>query len=179
MAKLHDYYRDTVVNELKAKFNYSSVMQVPRIEKITLNMGVGEALTDKKLLDNAVADLTAISGQKPLVTKARKSVAGFKIRQGYPIGCKVTLRGERMWEFFERLITIAVPRIRDFRGLNAKSFDGRGNYSMGVREQIIFPEIDYDKVDRVRGLDITITTTARTDEEGQALLAAFNFPFRK
>lgn len=158
MAKLHDYYRDTVVNELKAKFNYSSVMQVPRIEKITLNMGVGEALTDKKLLDNAVADLTAISGQKPLVTKARKSVAGFKIRQGYPIGCKVTLRGERMWEFFERLITIAVPRIRDFRGLNAKSFDGRGNYSMGVREQIIFPEIDYDKVDRVRGLDLGTKT---------------------
>ncbi|QIM61926.1 50S ribosomal protein L5 [Pasteurellaceae bacterium Orientalotternb1] len=179
MAKLHDYYRDTVVNELKAKFNYSSVMQVPRIEKITLNMGVGEALTDKKLLDNAVADLAAISGQKPLITKARKSVAGFKIRQGYPIGCKVTLRGERMWEFFERLITIAVPRTRDFRGLNSKSFDGRGNYSMGVREQIIFPEIDYDKVDRVRGLDITITTSAKTDEEGQALLAAFNFPFRK
>ena len=179
MAKLHDYYRDTVVNELKAKFNYSSVMQVPRIEKITLNMGVGEALTDKKLLDNAVADLTAISGQKPLITKARKSVAGFKIRQGYPIGCKVTLRGERMWEFFERLISIAVPRIRDFRGLSAKSFDGRGNYSMGVREQIIFPEIDYDKVDRVRGLDVTITTTAKNDEEGQALLAAFNFPFRK
>ncbi|MFC0309508.1 50S ribosomal protein L5 [Gallibacterium trehalosifermentans] len=179
MAKLHDYYRDQVVNELKAKFGYKSVMQVPRIEKITLNMGVGEALTDKKLLDNAVADLAAISGQKPLITKARKSVAGFKIRQGYPIGCKVTLRGERMWEFFERLISIAVPRIRDFRGLNAKSFDGRGNYSMGVREQIIFPEIDYDKVDRVRGLDITITTTAKTDEEGQALLAAFNFPFRK
>ncbi len=139
MAKLHDYYRDQVVNELKNKFGYKSVMQVPRIEKITLNMGVGEALTDKKLLDNAVADLAAISGQKPLVTKARKSVAGFKIRQGYPIGCKVTLRGERMWEFFERLITIAVPRIRDFRGLSAKSFDGRGNYSMGVREQIIFP----------------------------------------
>ena len=179
MAKLHDYYRDQVVNELKNKFGYKSVMQVPRIEKITLNMGVGEALTDKKLLDNAVADLTAISGQKPLVTKARKSVAGFKIRQGYPIGCKVTLRGERMWEFFERLITIAVPRIRDFRGLSAKSFDGRGNYSMGVREQIIFHEIDYDKVDRVRGLDITITTTAKNDEEGQALLAAFNFPFRK
>ncbi|WP_010676324.1 50S ribosomal protein L5 [Actinobacillus pleuropneumoniae] len=179
MAKLHDYYRDQVVNELKAKFNYSSVMQVPRIEKITLNMGVGEALTDKKLLDNAVADLTAISGQKPLITKARKSVAGFKIRQGYPIGCKVTLRGERMWEFFERLITIAVPRIRDFRGLNAKSFDGRVNYSMGVREQIIFSEIDYDKADRGRGLDITITTTAKSDEEGQALLAAFNFPFRK
>ena len=179
MAKLHDYYRDQVVNELKNKFGYKSVMQVPRIEKITLNMGVGEALTDKKLLDNAVADLTAISGQKPLITKARKSVAVFKIRQGYPIGCKVTLRGERMWEFFERLITIAVPRIRDFRGLSAKSFDGRGNYSMGVREQIIFPEIDYDKVDRVRGLDITITTTAKNDEEGQALLAAFNFPFRK
>lgn len=179
MAKLHDYYRDQVVNELKNKFGYKSVMQVPRIEKITLNMGVGEALTDKKLLDNAVADLAAIGGQKPLVTKARKSVAGFKIRQGYPIGCKVTLRGERMWEFFERLITIAVPRIRDFRGLSAKSFDGRGNYSMGVREQIIFPEIDYDKVDRVRGLDITITTTAKNDEEGQALLAAFNFPFRK
>lgn len=179
MAKLHDYYRDQVVNELKNKFGYKSVMQVPRIEKITLNMGVGEALTDKKLLDNAVADLAAISGQKPLVTKARKSVAGFKIRQGYPIGCKVTLRGERMWEFFERLITIAVPRIRDFRGLSVKSFDGRGNYSMGVREQIIFPEIDYDKVDRVRGLDITITTTAKNDEEGQALLAAFNFPFRK
>ena len=151
MAKLHDYYRDQVVNELKNKFGYKSVMQVPRIEKITLNMGVGEALTDKKLLDNAVADLAAISGQKPLVTKARKSVAGFKIRQGYPIGCKVTLRGERMWEFFERLITIAVPRIRDFRGLSAKSFDGRGNYSMGVREQIIFPEIDYDKVDRFQG----------------------------
>lgn len=179
MAKLHDYYRDQVVNELKNKFNYASVMQVPRIEKITLNMGVGEALTDKKLLDNAVADLTAISGQKPLITKARKSVAGFKIRQGYPIGCKVTLRGERMWEFLERLITIAVPRIRDFRGLSTKSFDGRGNYSMGVREQIIFPEIDYDKVDRVRGLDITITTTAKNDEEGQALLVAFNFPFRK
>ena len=178
MAKLHDYYRDQVVNELKNKFGYKSVMQVPRIEKITLNMGVGEALTDKKLLDNAVADLAAISGQKPLVTKARKSVAGFKIRQGYPIGCKVTLRGERMWEFFERLITIAVPRIRDFRGLSAKSFDGRGNYSMGVREQIIFPEIDYDKVDRVRGLDITITTTAKTDAEGRALLEAFNFPFR-
>ena len=179
MAKLHDYYRDQVVREITNKFGDKSVRQVPRSDKITLNMGVGEALTDKKLLDNAVADLAAISGQKPLVTKARKSVAGFKIRQGYPIGCKVTLRGERMWEFFERLITIAVPRIRDFRGLSAKSFDGRGNYSMGVREQIIFPEIDYDKVDRVRGLDITITTTAKNDEEGQALLAAFNFPFRK
>jgi large subunit ribosomal protein L5 len=154
-------------------------MQVPRIVKITLNMGVGEAVADKKVLDNAVADLTAISGQKPLVTKARKSVAGFKIREGYPIGAKVTLRGERMWDFLERLVSIAIPRIRDFRGVNPKSFDGRGNYSMGVREQIIFPEIDYDKVDAVRGLDITITTTARTDDEGRALLAAFNFPFKK
>jgi large subunit ribosomal protein L5 len=142
-------------------------------------MGVGEAVNDKKVLEHAIADLAAISGQKPLTTKARKSVAGFKIRDGYPIGCKVTLRGERMWEFLERLISIAIPRIRDFRGLNAKSFDGRGNYSMGVREQIIFPEIDYDKVDKVRGMDITITTTAETNEEGRALLAAFNFPFRK
>ncbi|AKJ40952.1 MULTISPECIES: 50S ribosomal protein L5 [Budviciaceae] len=179
MAKLHDYYKEQVVNKLVDQFGYKSVMQVPRVEKITLNMGVGEAITDKKLLDNAAADLAAISGQKPLITKARNSVAGFKIRQGYPIGCKVTLRGERMWEFLERLISIAVPRVRDFRGLNPKSFDGRGNYSMGVREQIIFPEIDYDKVDRVRGLDITITTSAQSDEEGRALLAAFNFPFRK
>lgn len=179
MAKLHDYYNAQVVNKLQEQFGYKSVMQVPRIEKITLNMGVGEAITDKKLLDNAVADLAAISGQKPLVTKARKSVAGFKIRQGYPIGCKVTLRGERMWEFFERLVYIALPRTRDFRGLSTKSFDGRGNYSMGVREQIVFPEIDYDKVDRVRGLDITITTSAQSDEEGRALLSAFNFPFRK
>ncbi|MCL4121809.1 UNVERIFIED_CONTAM: hypothetical protein GTU68_003924 [Idotea baltica] len=154
-------------------------MQVPRIEKITLNMGVGEAINDKKLLENAAADMATISGQKPLITKARKSVAGFKIREGYPIGCKVTLRGERMWEFLERLISIALPRVRDFRGVSAKSFDGRGNYSMGVREQIIFPEIDYDKVDRVRGLDITITTSANTDAEGRALLTAFNFPFRK
>jgi LSU ribosomal protein L5P len=179
MAKLHDYYKETVVAELSKQFGYKSIMQVPGIEKITLNMGVGEALNDKKLLENAAADMTAIAGQKPLITKARKSVAGFKIREGYPIGCKVTLRGERMWDFFERLIAIAVPRIRDFRGLNPKAFDGRGNYSMGVREQIIFPEIDYDKVDRIRGLDITITTTAGTDEEGRALLAAFNFPFRK
>ncbi|MBK5144134.1 50S ribosomal protein L5 [Budviciaceae bacterium BWR-B9] len=179
MAKLHDYYREQVVSKLVEQFSYKSVMQVPRVEKITLNMGVGEAIIDKKLLDNAAADLAAISGQKPLITKARNSVAGFKIRQGYPIGCKVTLRGERMWEFLERLISIAVPRVRDFRGLNPKSFDGRGNYSMGVREQIIFPEIDYDKVDRVRGLDITITTSAQSDEEGRALLAAFNFPFRK
>jgi len=179
MAKLHDYYKSDVVNELSKQFGYKTIMQVPRIEKITLNMGVGEAIADKKLLDNAAADLTAISGQKPLITKARKSVAGFKIREGYPIGCKVTLRGERMWEFLERLICISMPRIRDFRGVSAKSFDGRGNYSMGVREQIIFPEIDYDKVDKVRGLDITITTTAKTDEEGRALLAAFSFPFRK
>ncbi|ELR64146.1 LSU ribosomal protein L5p (L11e) [Photobacterium marinum] len=179
MAKLHDYYKETIVKELSEKFEYKSIMQVPRIEKITLNMGVGDAINDKKLLENAAADMTAIAGQKPLITKARKSVAGFKIREGYPIGCKVTLRGERMWDFFERLISIAVPRIRDFRGLNPKSFDGRGNYSMGVREQIIFPEIDYDKVDRVRGLDITITTTANSDEEACALLSAFNFPFRK
>ena len=179
MAKLHEVYKDKVVAELQEKFGFSSVMQVPQIEKITLNMGVGEALADKKILDNAVADLEAISGQKPLITKARKSVAGFKVREGYPIGCKVTLRGERMWDFFERLISIAIPRIRDFRGVSAKSFDGRGNYSMGVREQIIFPEIDYDKVDRVRGMDITITTSAKTDDEGRALLEAFNFPFKK
>ena len=179
MAKLHEVYKDKVVAELQKKFGFSSVMQVPQIEKITLNMGVGEALADKKILDNAVADLEAISGQKPLITKARKSVAGFKVREGYPIGCKVTLRGERMWDFFERLVSIAIPRIRDFRGVSAKSFDGRGNYSMGVREQIIFPEIDYDKVDRVRGMDITITTSAKTDDEGRALLEAFNFPFKK
>jgi large subunit ribosomal protein L5 len=179
MAKLHDFYKDNVVSDLQKQFGYTSVMQVPRIEKITLNMGVGEALADKKVLENAAADMAAISGQKPMITKARRSVAGFKIREGYPIGCKVTLRGERMWDFFERLVSIAIPRVRDFRGLNAKSFDGRGNYSMGVREQIIFPEIDFDKVDKVRGLDITITTSAKTDEEGRALLTAFNFPFRK
>jgi len=179
MAKLHEVYNDKVVAELQKEFGFSSVMQVPRIEKITLNMGVGEALADKKILENAVADLEAISGQKALITKARKSVAGFKVREGYPIGCKVTLRGERMWEFLERLVTIAMPRIRDFRGVSAKSFDGRGNYSMGVREQIIFPEIDYDKVDRVRGMDITITTSAKNDEEARALLTAFNFPFKK
>lgn len=179
MAKLHDFYKESVVPELVKQFGYKSVMQVPRIEKITLNMGVGEALADKKVLDNAVADLEAISGQRPVRTVARKSVAGFKIREGYPIGCKVTLRGERMWDFLQRLISIAIPRVRDFRGLNPKSFDGRGNYSMGVREQIIFPEIDYDKVDKVRGLDITITTTAGTDDEARALLAAFNFPFKK
>lgn len=179
MARLKQFYKDSVVKSMTEQFGYTSVMQVPRIDKITLNMGVGEAVADKKVLDHAVADLTAISGQKPLVTKARKSVAGFKIREGYPIGAKVTLRGERMWDFLERLVSIAIPRIRDFRGVNPKSFDGRGNYSMGVREQIIFPEIEYDKVDAVRGLDITITTTARTDDEGRALLAAFNFPFKK
>ncbi|MBD1390038.1 50S ribosomal protein L5 [Neiella sp. HB171785] len=179
MAKLHEYYNETVAPALLKEFGYSSIMQVPRVEKITLNMGVGEALADKKVLENAVNDMATIAGQKPVVTKARKSVAGFKIREGYPIGCKVTLRGERMWEFLERLICIALPRVRDFRGVSAKSFDGRGNYSMGVREQIIFPEIDYDKVDKIRGMDITITTTAGSDEEGRALLAAFNFPFRK
>lgn len=178
MAKLHDQYKQEVIKALTEKFGYKTVMQVPRIVKITLNMGVGEAVADKKILENAARDMAAIAGQKPLITKVRKSVAGFHIREGYPIGCKVTLRGERMWEFLERLIVIAIPRIRDFRGLSSKSFDGRGNYSMGVREQIIFPEIDYDKVDAVRGLDITITTTAKTDDEGRALLEAFNFPFR-
>ncbi|HIV55098.1 MAG: 50S ribosomal protein L5 [Anaerobiospirillum sp.] len=178
MAKLHDQYKQEVIKALMEKFGYKTVMQVPRIVKITLNMGVGEAVADKKVLENAARDMAAISGQKPLITKVRKSVAGFHIREGYPIGCKVTLRGERMWEFLERLIVISIPRIRDFRGLSAKSFDGRGNYSMGVREQIIFPEIDYDKVDAIRGLDITITTTAKTDEEGRALLEAFKFPFR-
>jgi large subunit ribosomal protein L5 len=178
MAKLHDYYRDQVVSSLKEKFDFASVMQVPRITKITLNMGLGEAVGDKKILEHACADLAAITGQKPVVTKARKSIAGFKIRDGYPIGAKVTLRGERMWEFLDRLIAISLPRVRDFRGLNPRSFDGRGNYSMGVKEQIIFPEIDYDKVDAVRGMDITITTTAKTDEEARALLDAFKFPFR-
>ena len=179
MARLQQFYKDKVVADLVAKFGYKSAMEVPRLTKITLNMGLGEAIADKKIIEHATGDLTKIAGQKPVTTKARKAIAGFKIREGYPIGCKVTLRGERMWEFLERLICISVPRIRDFRGLNAKAFDGRGNYSMGVREQIIFPEIDYDKVDRVRGLDITITTSANTDEEGRALLAAFNFPFRK
>ena len=178
MAKLHDLYKQEVIKKLMDQFHYKTVMQVPRLVKITLNMGVGEALTDKKILENAAADMAAISGQKPLITKARKSIADFKISEGYPIGCKVTLRGERMWEFLERLICIAMPRIRDFRGVSPKSFDGKGNYSMGVREQIIFPEIDFDKVDAVRGMDITFTTTAKTDDEGRALLAAFNFPFR-
>ena len=179
MAKLHDFYKDSVVAELAKQFNYNSVMQVPRIDKITLNMGLGEAVADKKVLENATAEMQAIAGQKPIVTVARKSVAGFKIREGYPIGCKVTLRGERMWECFERLVSIAIPRIRDFRGLNPKSFDGRGNFSMGVREQIIFPEIEFDKVDQIRGMDITITTSAQTDAEAHALLSAFNFPFKK
>ena len=179
MSRLKALYANEIKQKLKEELNCPNVMAVPRVTKITLNMGVGEALADKKVLENAASDMAAISGQKPMITKARRSVAGFKIREGYPIGCKVTLRGSRMWEFFERLVTIAIPRVRDFRGLNAKSFDGRGNYSMGVREQIIFPEIDYDKVDKVRGLDITITTSAKTDEEGRALLSAFNFPFRK
>ena len=178
MARLQQVYKEKVVPELLEEFAYKNVMQVPRIKKITLNMGVGEAVADKKQIENAVRDMMAISGQKPVVTKARKSIAGFKIRDGWPIGCKVTLRGEHMWEFLDRLIAISIPRIRDFRGMNSKSFDGRGNYSMGVREQIMFPEIDYDKVDAIRGLDITITTSAETDEEGKALLKAFNFPFR-
>ena len=178
MARLQKVYKEKVVPELLKEFAYKNVMQVPSIKKITLNMGVGEAVADKKQIENAVRDMTAIAGQKPVVTKARKSIAGFKIRDGWPIGCKVTLRGEHMWEFLDRLIAISIPRIRDFRGMNSKSFDGRGNYSMGVREQIMFPEIDYDKVDAIRGLDITITTSAETDEEGKALLKAFNFPFR-
>ena len=178
MSRLQQLYRDELVSNLKDKLDVKSVMEVPRITKITLNMGVGEAIGDKKVMEFAVGDLEKISGQKVVVTKARKSVAGFKIRDGWPIGCKVTLRRERMYEFLDRLINIAIPRIRDFRGLSAKSFDGRGNYSMGVKEQIIFPEIDYDKVDALRGLDITITTTAKNDEEGRALLEAFNFPFK-
>jgi len=178
MARLQQVYKQSVVPELIKEFSYKNGMQVPRIKKITLNMGVGEAVADKKQIENAVRDMTAIAGQKPVVTKARKSIAGFKIRDGWPIGCKVTLRGARMWEFLDRLIAVSIPRIRDFRGTNGKSFDGRGNYSMGVREQIMFPEIDYDKVDAIRGLDITITTSAETDEEGKALLKAFNFPFR-
>ena len=178
MARLQQHYRDVVIGKLMEQFKYSNVMEVPKITKITLNMGVGEAIGDKKILDHAVGDMTKIAGQKPVVTKARKSVAGFKVREGWPIGCKVTLRRAMMYEFLDRLITIAIPRIRDFRGVNGKAFDGRGNYNMGVKEQIIFPEIDYDKIDALRGMDITITTTAKTDEEGRALLSAFNFPFR-
>lgn len=178
MARLKELYTKELAPKLKEELGLANVMEVPRITKITLNMGVGEAVGDKKVLENAVNDLVKISGQKVVVTNARKSIAGFKIRDGWPIGCKVTLRSDRMYEFLDRLVTIAIPRIRDFRGISPKQFDGRGNFSMGVTEQIIFPEIDYDKVDRLRGLDICITTTARTDEEGRALLKAFNFPFK-
>ncbi len=179
MSRLKEVYKNEIVSKLQNQFSYKSVMEVPRITKITLNMGVGEAAADKKAIDGAVADLALISGQKPLVTKARKSVAGFKIREGWPIGAKVTLRGERMYEFLDRLVSMAIPRIRDFRGLSPKTFDGRGNYSMGIKEQIVFPEIDYDKIDKIRGMDITITTTAKSNEEGRALLEAFQFPLKK
>ena len=178
MARLKEFYKDSVVKKMTEQLGYTSVMQVPRIEKITLNMGVGEAVADKKVMENAVGDMEKIAGQKVVVTKAKKSVAAFKIRDDYPVGCKVTLRRERMYEFLDRLVTVAIPRIRDFRGIPAKSFDGRGNYNMGVKEQIIFPEIEYDKIDAIRGMNITITTTAKTDEEAKALLAAFSFPFR-
>ena len=178
MARLREFYKDTVVPELVKQFGYKSVMEVPRIEKITLNMGVGEAVADKKVMEHDVSDLEKIAGQKPVVTVARKSIAGFKIRDNYPVGCKVTLRRDQMFEFLDRLITIALPRVRDFRGVSGKSFDGRGNYNMGVREQIIFPEIEYDKIDALRGLNITITTTAKTDEEAKALLSLFKFPFK-
>ena len=178
MARLREFYKDTVVPELIKQFGYKSVMEVPRIEKITLNMGVGEAVADKKVMEHAVSDLEKIAGQKPVVTVARKSIAGFKIRDNYPVGCKVTLRRNQMFEFLDRLIPIALPRVRDFRGVSGKSFDGRGNYNMGVREQIIFPEIEYDKIDALRGLNITITTTAKTDEEAKALLSLFKFPFK-
>lgn len=179
MARLQKYYQETVVKQLQERFGYKNVMEVPKLVKITINMGVGEAVGDKKIMEHAVGDMTKIAGQKPVVTMARKSVAGFKIREGWPIGCKVTLRRERMYEFLDRLINIAMPRIRDFRGVTPRGFDGRGNYNLGIKEQIIFPEIDYDKVDAVRGMDIAFTTTARTDEEARALLAAFNFPFRQ
>ncbi len=179
MSRLGDFYKQTVVGQLREQFAYKSAMEVPRLVKITLNMGVGEAIGDKKILDNAVADLMRISGQKPIITKARKSIAAFKVREDWPIGCKVTLRRERMYEFLDRLINVAIPRTRDFRGFGPRSFDGRGNYSLGVKEQITFPEIDYDKIDKIRGLDIAVTTTAKSDEEGRALLAAFSFPFRE
>jgi large subunit ribosomal protein L5 len=178
MARLKQFYDDTVVGKLKEQFGYKNVMQIPRITKVTINMGVGDAVSDRKVMEFAVGDMTKIAGQKPMVIKARKSVAGFKVREGWPVGCSVTLRSERMYEFLDRLINVAIPRIRDFRGMSPKSFDGRGNYNMGVQEQIIFPEIDYDKIDKIRGLDIAFTTTAKTDEEGRALLAAFSFPFR-
>ena len=179
MARLKEFYVNTAVPALISQFGYKSVMEVPRIEKITLNMGVGEAVADKKVMEHAVSDLEKIAGQKPVVTLARKSIAGFKIRDNYPVGCKVTLRKERMFEFLDRLISIALPRVRDFRGVSSKSFDGRGNYNMGIREQIIFPEIEYDKIDALRGLNITITTTAKTDEEAKALLSFFKFPFKE
>jgi large subunit ribosomal protein L5 len=178
MARLKEQYRNEIVPALMKQFGYKSVMQVPRIEKVVLNMGVGEATSDKKLLDNAVADMTKIAGQKPVVTKARKAIAGFKIREGYPIGAMVTLRHERMYEFLDRLVSVALPRVRDFRGVGGKGFDGQGNFNMGVKEQIIFPEIEYDKIDKIRGMNITITTTAKTDAECKALLSAFRFPFK-
>ena len=178
MARLKDHYRGKVVGELRERFGYLSVMEVPRLQKITLNMGVGEGASDRKAIESATADLASISGQKPIVTHARKSVAGFKIREGWPIGCKVTLRGDRMYEFLDRLISVVIPRVRDFRGYSPRAFDGRGNYSLGIREQITFPEIDFDRVDKIRGLDVTLTTSARTDEEGRALLDGFGFPFR-
>ena len=179
MPRLQDLYRESIVPALRERFGYASVMQVPRVEKITLNMGVGEAVGDRKILDNAVNDMRLISGQKPIVTMARKSVAAFKIREGWPIGCKTTLRRDRMYEFLDRLINVAIPRTRDFRGFSPRAFDGRGNYSLGVREQIIFPEVDYDRIDAIRGLDVTITTSASTDDEALALLAGFKFPFRR
>ena len=178
MARLLEFYNTTVVPELTQKFGYKSRMEVPRITKVTLNMGVGEAVADKKVLENAIGDLVKIAGQKPVSTKARKSIAGFKIRDGYPIGCMVTLRGPRMFEFIDRLVTVALPRVRDFRGISGKGFDGRGNYNMGLKEQIIFPEIEYDRIDALRGMNISVTTTAKTDEEARALLGAFKFPFR-
>ncbi len=178
MARLQTYYREKIVPDLTEKFGYTSVMEVPRLTKITLNMGVGEAIADKKVLEHAVSDLTKIAGQKPVVTKSKKAIAGFKIRDGVPIGCMVTLRGVQMFEFLDRFVTIALPRVRDFRGISGRSFDGRGNYNIGVKEQIIFPEIEYDKIDAIRGMNISITTTAKNDEECKALLAAFKFPFK-
>jgi len=178
MSRLYDYYKNTVAKEMMVKYGYKSIMEVTRIEKITLNMGVGEAVADKKVMDHAVADMQKIAGQKPVVTKSKKSIAGFKIRENYPVGCKVTLRRERMYEFLDRLVTISIPRIRDFRGLSGKAFDGRGNYNMGVKEQIIFPEIEYDKIDMLRGMNITITTSAKTDDEARALLTAFKLPLK-
>ena len=179
MVRLEELYKESVVKQLTEQFAYKSVMQVPKITKVTLNMGLGEAVADKKIIEHAVSDMEKIAGQKPVVNLARKSVANFKVREGWPVGCKVTLRRERMYEFLDRLISISIPRVRDFRGFSAKSFDGRGNYSLGIKEQIIFPEIDYDKIDTLRGMDITITTSADTDDEGRALLTAFNFPLRK